>query len=155
MAGAWIQVVTAQMMEHKLCPVGGNEKVLDDFLVSDLLTPEVFLKIPINTYCIWAVDLMTSCNVKGVSWNSQKMIDLCSFLAFLSHGAFPVWFSLLQQQTAVFIKQAVINPLCTTCSAPNSRNTVWDWLVNIMDHVTAKETDIFLRRWWTPNQTER
>ncbi len=47
-------------------------------------------------------------------------------------------------------KKSCKKPLYPTCSAPTSRQTVREQLVNIVELLAAKETDISLRRCWRP-----
>ena len=48
-----------------------------------------------------------------------------------------------------FQRKSCKNPLYTTCSAPNGKQTqlAVDQLVNIVEHLAAKEPDISLRSW--------
>ena len=42
------------------------------------------------------------------------------------------------------------NTLYTTYAAPNSMQTISDYLVNIVEHLAANESDITLRNWQGP-----
>ncbi len=41
--------------------------------------------------------------------------------------------------------------VCYLVSSKKQTDTVREQLVNLVEHLAAKETDISLRRWWRPN----
>ena len=62
------------------------------------------------------------------------------------------YLSLLSHNFTVKLKKALTNPPYTSAQQ-HTADRLSDSLVNKVEHLAAKETDISLRSWWRPKQS--
>ncbi len=134
------------------------------------------IKAAIINIFILTMDQMTVCNVKGVAHSDELTENYCSTLQFLStlrsfSAPFILLFWFLRPTPLLWFTlaalivtfpansrqlfSAVINQLYLL-STKRQTDKVSDWLVNIVEAMLAleaKESDLFLRSWWRPNQS--
>ncbi len=83
---------------------------------------------------------------------------LASFFLVVRPTTLPFWFTLaalivlflVVAGSCFQIKSSKIPIVHYLLSTKHQTDTVRDQLVNIVEHLTAKEPDIFLRSWWRP-----